>query len=280
MIESYLISDIIFENDKSIDEFVNTSKLPLSNLNKLKLTFNSVSILATFDWLKNTNRTSREFIDILKDYYIKYPSSNNLKYGKGYSFWIENGAKNYRIDYEGTCIPRALIIGYFAKDEKDLEKLITENIRTTHNTSFAIESSIIGATFVYLCKTLHNKSEILKHLNDKFNYTPSKTTLDPKTSFLNIGNANTIIKTAMNIVFTSNSFMDAINTAMKININRNLILCTTSILAEALFKIIPEYIPAIIKNKMPDMAYNTHSEFIKYLNTNKKHLNILIPILN
>ena len=274
MLDSYLISDAILNDNECLNTFKSKSKILFTNSKKLQISTNTVFILSTFDWLINSSRTNTEYLYILKSYYNKYPNDSNIQYGRGFSYWIENNSDHFRIDYGSSCIPRALIIGYFAKDENELNDLIENNIRVTHNSDEAVWASTMGATFIFLCKTLKTKSEILLHLKDKFNYTPLSSRMKNTSSMVNISDAKFMIFKCLDIVFNSNSYIDAISKALNTNVNCNLTFQTVSILAEALFKVVPDYIKILVRSKISDKEFILHQNAIDYLIANSKKCNI------
>jgi len=279
MLDSFLIADAIIGKSETLENFKKDGRLSINTKEEIEISKYSVFILATFSWIMQEDKTSSKYFEILQELYLSYPNTNSRKYGKGLSHWLSKPLEYLRISYDGSCLPQAIFLGLVAINTDELKMLVTELTKTTHNTSEAIEASYTAAYFAYLCKNLKSKNVIFEELKNNFSYSPQNIQEDNKQNYVHIGNANRILQTALDVIYISDSYIDALNNALTLKIEKDIIFSTVSILAACLYKVVPMYLKAVTNSRLPNEVFKIKENFKKFLVDNKEKYNILFPII-
>ena len=225
----------------------------------------TILTFATIDWLLHTNHTSQEMLDILKDFYNKYPDRNPTIYGKDYVNWILSGAKEFNTSSSNAGAMRSSVIGWFANDVNELKELVDKAISPTHNTYEAKVSAEVVALSVFFMKNGRSKDELKNYLDFTYDYYLDQKLALLRNSYEYTNDAKETVRPALIAFLESTSFEDALRNAVSLGGDSDTIANITCSIAGAYYKDIPNLIVDKAKAYLPN-------EFVVLLNEFKKNV--------
>ncbi len=225
-----------------------------------KYSDDTILTFATISWLLHSDQTSSSMIEILKIYYEIYPDREPTIYGPSFANWIQTTDGSYRSSVGNGGAMRVGAIGFYAKTEQQLEHLVYESIKTTHNSEEGLKSALIIAMAIFKLKNGMSKNELKKFIENEYNFNLSFCYEKYRKSYdYRSPNAYETIRPALVAFLYSNDFEDAIRNAVSFGGDTDTLTTITANLAEAFYKEIPENIL-----KKARSFLNAH--FIKLLN--------------
>ena len=224
-----------------------------------KFSDDTILSFATIYWLLYTNHNSNEMIDVLKMFYKKYPDRNPTIYGEPFVNWITSTNNEYRKSSGNGGAMRSSVIGWYATDIEELKNLVYKAIMPTHDEEGAIKASEIVAISIFLFKNNYAKDDVLKYIENNYNYDLHEDIDSYKKYYTYTSDAKETVRPALIAFFNSNSYEDSIRNAVSFGGDTDTITTINSSIAEAYYKEIPK---DILENAMKYLS----SEFIKLLN--------------
>lgn len=221
----------------------------------------TILTFATIDWLLHTNHTSQEMIEILREYYKKYPDKTPTIYGKDYVNWILSETNEFKISSSNSGAMRSSVIGWFAKDIDEIKELVDKSISPTHNTFEAKLGAEVVALSIFFMKNERTKEELKNYLDYTYDYY-----LDQKLSLLRnsyefTNDTKETVRPAIIAFLESTSFEDALRNAVSLGGDSDTIASITCSIAGAYYKDIPDSIVNKAKSYLPEEFVNLLNEF-------------------
>ena len=138
---------------------------------KANATDDSVAIIATADWLMNTNHTKDEYIDKLHYWCNKY-NYGMFNYGNATKFkdWIRNKEREPYNSYGNGSAMRVIPVGYYAFSLDEALKLAKITAEVTHNHPEGIKGAQCVAAVIWMIRNGHSKKQIKKWVEEHFGY--------------------------------------------------------------------------------------------------------------
>ena len=135
----------------------------------------SVAIIATADWLMNTNRTKDEYIDKLHYWCNKY-NYGMYNYGNATKFkeWIANKEREPYNSYGNGSAMRVIPVGWFANSIEEAAELAKKTAEITHNHPSGIKGAQAVACIIWAIRNGHSKDEIKRWVEREFDYNLDK----------------------------------------------------------------------------------------------------------
>ena len=202
----------------------------------------TILTFATIDWLLHTGHTSKEMINILKDYYQKYPDKEPTIYGKDYVNWILSDSNEFKKSWSNSGAMRASVIGWYSSSLDELKDLVYKSISPTHNTIEAISGAEVVAIAVFMMKNNRSKEELKNYLDYTYDYYLDQRLALLRNSYEFTNDTKETVRPAIIAFLESTSFEDALRNAVSIGGDCDTIANITCSIAEAYYKDIPDSI--------------------------------------
>ena len=191
-------------------------------------------------WLLHSEQSSQSMLAILKIYYDLYPDKDPTIYGPSFVNWIETTDGSYRSSIGNGGAMRAGAIGFYAKTEEQLERLVYESMRVTHNSEEGLKSALIIAMAVFKLKNGISKNELKKFIEEEYNFNLTFCYENYRKIYsYRAPNAYETIRPAIVAFLYSENFEDAIRNAVSFGGDTDTLTTITANLAEAYYKEIP-----------------------------------------
>jgi len=135
----------------------------------------SIAIIATADWLMNTNRTKDEYIDKLHYWCNKF-NYGMWNYGLATRFkeWIRNKERKPYNSYGNGSAMRVIPVAWAAKSYDECLELAKTTAEVTHNHSEGIKGAQAIAAAMFLIIQGKPKKAVISHIENTFGYDLSK----------------------------------------------------------------------------------------------------------
>jgi len=135
----------------------------------------SVAIIATADWLMNTNHTKDEYIDKLHYWCNKF-NYGMYNYGNATKFkeWVANKEREPYNSYGNGSAMRVIPVGFYCKTIEECAKLARISAEITHNHPEGIKGAVATAAIIWLIRHDYDKKDIKKYIERECNYDLSK----------------------------------------------------------------------------------------------------------
>lgn len=224
-----------------------------------KFSDDTILSFATIYWLLYTSHNANEMIDVLKQFYQKYPDRNPTIYGESYVNWITNVKNEYRASSSNGGAMRASVIGWYAKDIDELKELVYKAIIPTHNEQEAITAAEVVSIAVFLFKNNYTKEDVLNYIEINYQYDLHENIDLYRKYYTYTSNAKETVRPALISFFNSKNYEDSIRNAVSFGGDTDTITTINSSIAEAFYKEIPKDILDKATKFLP-------KEFIKLLN--------------
>lgn len=136
----------------------------------------SIAIIATADWLMNTNHTHDEYIDKLHFWCNKF-NYGMFNYGLATTFktWIREKQREPYNSYGNGSAMRVIPVGWYAKSLDEALSLAKITAEVTHNHPEGIKGAQCVAGVIYLIREGRGKKYIKRWVEDNFGYNLDKT---------------------------------------------------------------------------------------------------------
>lgn len=226
----------------------------------------TILTFATIDWLLHTKHTSAEMIDILKDYYKRYPDKESTMYGKDYVNWILSDPSEFKKSTSNSGAMRASVIGWYASSIDEIKDLVDKAISPTHDTLEARLGAEVVAISVFSMKTGRSKEELKKYLDYTYDYYLDQKLALLRNSYEFTNDTKETVRPAIIAFLESTSFEDALRNAVSLGGDCDTIANITCSIAEAYYKDIPSSILDKCKSYLPEEFVVLIKEFQNFVN--------------
>ena len=135
----------------------------------------SIAIIATADWLMNTNHSKDEYIDKLHFWCNKF-NYGMFNYGLATTFktWIREKQREPYNSYGNGAAMRVIPVGWYAKSLDEALSLAKISAEVTHNHPEGIKGAQCVAGVIYLIREGRSKKYIKRWVEENFGYNISR----------------------------------------------------------------------------------------------------------
>lgn len=211
----------------------------------------TILTFATIDWLLHTNHTAQEMIEILRNYYQRYPDKTPTIYGKDYVNWILSNSNEFKISTSNGGAMRASVIGWYAKDIDEIKDLVDKAISPTHNTYEAKLGAEVVAISVFLMKNNRSKEELKNYLDYTYDYYLDQKLVLLRNCYEFTNDTKETVRPAIIAFLESTSFEDALRNAVSLGGDSDTLANITCSIAGAYYKDIPDSIVNKAQSYLP-----------------------------
>ena len=136
----------------------------------------SIAIIATADWLMNTNHTKDEYIDKLHFWCNKF-NYGMWNYGLATKFkeWIRNKEREPYNSFGNGSAMRVIPVGWWACSLEQAAKFAKITAEVTHNHPEGIKGAQAVACTIWAIRNGYTKDDIKEWLENECNYNLDKT---------------------------------------------------------------------------------------------------------
>lgn len=211
----------------------------------------TILTFATIDWLLHSNHSSKDMIDILKKYYIKYPDREPTIYGKDYVNWISSNSGEFKKSWSNSGAMRASVIGWYCNTLDEIKDFVDKAISPTHDTVEAKLGAEVVAICVFMMKNNRSKEELKNYIDYTYDYYLDQKLALLRNSYEFTNDTKETVRPAIIAFLESTSFEDALRNAVSLGGDCDTIACITCSIAEAYYKDIPNYLVDKAKAYLP-----------------------------
>ncbi len=225
----------------------------------------TILTFATIEWLLHTDHSSQEMIDILREYYQRFPDREPTIYGKDYVNWILSNSNDFKKSWSNACATRASVIGWYAKDLDEIKDLVDKAISPTHDTLEAKLGAEVVAISIFMMKNGRNKEELKNYLDYTYDYYLDQKLALLRNSYEFTNDAKETIRPALIAFLESSSFEDALRNAVSLGGDSDTIASITGAVAGAYYKDIPNFLINKAKSYLPKEFVILLDEFKRFV---------------
>ncbi len=207
-----------------------------------KYSDDTILTFATIDWLLHSDQSSEAMLVYLKKYYSKYPDKNPTIYGPSFVNWIENADGKYRSSVGNGGAMRASAIGFYATSEEQLEELVYQSMRVTHNSEEGLKSALMVAMAVFKLRNGMTKQGLKQFMEEEYNFNLTYKNYNKyrKSYTYDFPNGYETVRPAIIAFLFSENFEDAIRNAVAFGGDTDTLTTITANLADAFYGGVPK----------------------------------------
>jgi ADP-ribosylglycohydrolase len=245
----YIIGAIAGDIIGSVFEFNNVKTTNFNLFNKGSCaTDDSILTFATMDSLVN----KIDFAESYQTYGRKYPDPDYGGYGNRFNMWIyEKNPKPYNSWGNGSAM-RVSPIGWAFDTLDEVLLQAQKSAEVTHNHPEGIKGAQAVASAVFLARNGKNKDEIKQYIVKTFGYNLERKIDGIRPEYDFDVSCQGSVPEAIIAFLESTDYENAIRLAVSIGGDSDTIACITGGIAEAFYKIIPDYIIMNASHVIPD----------------------------
>lgn len=226
----------------------------------------TILTFATIDWLLHTKHTSQDMIDILREYYKKYPDREPTIYGKDYVNWILSNSNEFKKSWSNGGAMRSSVIGWYAKSIDEIKELVDKAISPTHDTLEARQGAEVVAISIFLMKNNRSKDELKNYLDYTYDYYLDQRLVLLRNYYDYTNDTKETVRPAIIAFLESTSFEDALRNAVSLGGDSDTIANITGAIAGAYYKDIPSSLIKRAQEYLPQDFIELLDEFKKFVN--------------
>ena len=233
-----------------------------------KFSDDTILSFATIEWLLKTKHSSKEMLEIIKNYYNEFPDQNPTIYGPEFAKWAEEGCIEFRKSYGNGGAMRCSPIAWYAKSTEEMDKLIKNGISPTHNTKSGLLGAKIVCYAIFYLKNGKTLDETKDLLTKQFDIDLDQNIDEYKKAYTYTSDALETVRPAIISLLNSKDFEDSIRNAVSFGGDTDTITTICSSISEAYYKKIPKNIKDKCKSYLPKKFLNLLEMFDAYIKTN------------
>ena len=177
----------------------------------------SIAIIATADWLMNTNHTKDEYIDKLHYWCDKYNYGLwHYEISTKFKEWVKNKDREPYNSYGNGSAMRVIPCGWYSDNLDECIGLARMTAEVTHNHPEGIKGACAVASIIWAIRQGHNKKEIKKWIEKEFGYNLSKSYSALKSNHKYESICQVSVPAAFICWYESTSYEDAIRKAVSL----------------------------------------------------------------
>ena len=248
-----IIGDVI----GSVYEWNNVKTTRFALLSKdMFFTDDTVLTVATAYCILN----KKDYASAYRQYYLDYPDRG---YGGSFAAWAASGSSQPYNSWGNGSAMRVSPIGHAFDRYELVVKEAKKSAAVTHNHPEGIKGAQSVATAIFLARHGSSKDEIKNHIEKEFHYNLSEPIDSIRRWYSFDTSCQGSVPQAIRAFYESESFEDAIRTAISIGGDSDTIACMTGGIAEAFYKIIPDKIKDAVLNRLDSNLKKIIFEFYR-----------------
>jgi ADP-ribosylglycohydrolase len=212
---------------------------------KSTFTDDSVLTLATMSALIN----QKNYTEAYQSFGRKYPHRG---YGGHFHSWIYSSNPEPYNSWGNGSAMRVSPVGWYGNSIDEVMAEAKKSAEVTHNHPEGIKGAQAAALAVFMARSGKNKDEIKKTIVDTFHYDLDRRLDDIRDDYEFDVSCQGSVPEAIIAFLESKDFEDAIRLAISIGGDSDTIACITGGIAEAYYKVIPEYIVEKVLKILPE----------------------------
>jgi ADP-ribosylglycohydrolase len=220
-------------------------------------TDDSVMTFATCSAILN----NKDYGECYKDFGQRYPGRG---YGGMFQTWLDSPSSNAPFNSFGNgSAMRVSPIGYAFDDPKKVLEEAKKSAECTHNHPEGIKGAQATALAVYMARVGKPKEEIKRVIAKGFGYDLNRTLAEIAPVYKFDATCQGSVPEAIICFLESDSFIDAIKKAIRLNGDSDTLACITGGIAQAFYKEIPRDIAQKVAEMLPEEFQNIIRDFYK-----------------
>jgi len=205
--------------------------------------------------------TGKSYGECYRDFGNRYPGRG---YGGMFQTWLDSLTMSPPYDSFGNgSAMRVSPIGYAFNDPKKVLEEAKKSAECTHSHPEGIKGAQATALAVYMARVGKPKSEIKRVISKAFKYDLDRTLADIAPVYHFDGTCQGTVPEAIICFLESESFLDAIKKAIRLNGDSDTLACITGGIAQAFYKEIPKDIAQKVVELLPEEFQNIIRDFYK-----------------
>jgi len=197
-------------------------------------TDDSYQVLAMMDMLNNEKKITHE---VVVEYLLKW-GKNHLDAGWGtrFYYWLISEQHDPYFSYGNGSAVRAIPIGYYSKNEDDIEYLAKLVSEVTHNHEEGIKGAIVVAKCIYYALNNYSKEDIKEYVIDQYPVIESFNLEDLSLNNVFDDSCQGSVPQAVYCFLVSKDFEDCLRTSISIGGDSDTIAAISCAIAEAYYR--------------------------------------------
>ena len=206
-----------------------------------------------------TERNVKNAVTVkMRTWYRKYPYAG---YGANFLSWLQTDAPRPYHSYGNGSAMRVSFAGWVEKTVTGTRTLARWTAEVTHNHPEGIKGAEAVAAAIFLARSHYSKEDIKKYVEENFGYDLSRTIDEIRSGYCHVESCQKTVPEAITAFLESDSFEDAVRTAISIGGDTDTIACITGSIAEAYYGIPAEIIRKIRHYLTPDILKVLENEY-------------------
>lgn len=194
----------------------------------------------------------------LKQYGRQYP---NRGYGGRFKEWLDSGSLAPYNSFGNGSAMRAIPIGFAFDNIKDVLREATKSAEVTHNHPEGVKGARAVAVATFMARKWDSKEHIKKFIELSYGYNLSQSLDDLRLSNKFDETCQGTVPKAIIAFLESRSYIEAIRNAISIGGDSDTIACIAGGIAQAYYKVLPEYIVQKVKDTLPFALWDVVDAF-------------------
>jgi ADP-ribosylglycohydrolase len=189
----------------------------------------------------------KRLVGSMKKWGKAYPGAG---YGDSFIDRLENGSKPYNSFGNGSAM-RVSSIGWLFDDLDQTRKIARLSAEVTHNHPEGIKGAESVASAIYLARTGSSKEDIKEYIVREFGYDLTRSCDQIRPSYHHVESCQETVPEAITAFLESDSFEDAIRTAISLGGDSDTLTCIAGSIAEAYYPI-PVNLIGEVERRLPE----------------------------
>ena len=198
-------------------------------------TDDSVLTIAIADCILN----GKEYAPTLKEYGRNYPYAG---YGETFSRWLVSASYKPYNSYGNGSAMRVSPVGFAFNSLEEVLSEAEKSAIVTHNHPEGIKGAQAVASAILLARQGKSKNEIQAYIESAFGYNLRKKLDDIRPYYIFNETCQGSVPQSIIAFLESDSYEDAIRKSISLGGDTDTMACITGGIAEAYYKVIPDYI--------------------------------------
>lgn len=204
--------------------------------------------------------TGRSYGECYKDFGNRYPGRG---YGGMFQTWLDSSSNAPFNSFGNGSAMRVSPIGYAFDDPKMVLSEARKSAECTHDHPEGIKGAQATALAVYMARIGKPKSEIKRVISKGFGYDLDRTLADIAPLYQFDATCQGSVPESIICFLESDSFMDAIKKAIRLNGDADTMACIAGGIAQAFYKEIPKDVAQKTVELLPEEFQNIIRDFYK-----------------
>ncbi len=181
----------------------------------------------------------KDYALTLKEYGKKYPRAG---YGERFNSWLNSDRMQPYNSFGNGSAMRVSPVGFAFNSLEEVLKEAKKSAEVTHNHPEGIKGAQVAAAAIFLAREDAGKEKIKEYITAYFGYNLEQTLQEIRPNYRFDVTCQGSVPQAITAFLESEDYEDAIRKAVSIGGDSDTIACITGGIAQAYYKIIPEYL--------------------------------------